>query len=164
MGPPKYNKKSKPKFFWYNFGGLIFSYLLVIILIVMYILIPIIYIKWLILGMIFVSLFLSLDNSLYNETGVNDVCNYVHIKKNPNYLYSIMYQLEMVSNITKGKRYGAKCKYKGYYEEKLNHITLPVVQFELYQAIEHEDYVKAKELQLLLIKNYHRCDKKLSSA
>lgn len=154
MSPPKPKKKKTPKFFLYNAGGLIFSYLQCITSILIVLFVPLVYIKWFILPIILVGLFLTLNNSLYSSNGVNDVCNHVFAKKNPKYIDSIMYQLEMLANVSRGKRYGAKCHYKGYYEEKLNHITIPVVQFRFYQAIEHNRFDEAKELSIVMRKNY----------
>lgn len=154
MAPPKPKKKGQPKFYLYNAGGLIFSYILDIILILLVLLIPINYIKWFLLPIVLIGIFLSLNNSLYSEFGVNDVCNHVNVKKNPKYINSILFQLEMLSNVVKGKRYGAKCLYKGYYEEKLNHITVPVVQLMFYQAIEHDRLDEAKSLSIIMRKNY----------
>ena len=111
MLPPKPKKKSKPKFFLYNAGGLIFSYLMDIILIVLFFVIDNGYVKFLITPMFCISLFLTISNSIYQKGGINDVCNHVLVKNNPNYVNSVMYQLEMVGNITSGKRYGAKTLY-----------------------------------------------------
>ena len=97
-----------------------------------------------------------MDNSIYQKGGINDVCNYVIVKNNPKYINSVMYQLEMVTNIYSGKRYGAKPLYEPYYESELNHISIAVVQFKLLQAIDKSDFVLAKELVKLLKKNYHR--------
>ena len=154
MGPPKPKKKELPKFYLYNAGGLIFSYFQNIIFVLLIILIPILYIKWLLLPMVLVGVFLTLNNTMYSKYGVNDVCNHINVKNNPKYIDSIMYQLEMLSNSAKGKRYGAKCLYKGYFEEELNHITIPVVHFKFYQAIEHDRFDEAKELAKVMKKNY----------
>ena len=62
----------------------------------------------------------------------------------------------MLANVARGKRYGAKCLYKGYYEERLNHITIPVVQFKFYQAIEHDRFEEAKELAKIMKSNYNK--------
>lgn len=154
MAPPVPHKKKTPKFFLYNAGGLIFSYAFLLFFILLFLLINNIYIRWLLLPMIIVDLFLSINNSIYTENGINDVCNYVMVKKNPRYIEAICYQLEMMANIYKGKRYGAKTKYGGYYENKLNHISLPVVQFKFYAACDHSDFNKAKEYISLIENNY----------
>ena len=105
--------------------------------------------------MITVGLFLTLNNSIYQPGGINDVCNHVLIKNNPKYINSVMYQLEMVTNINNGKRYGAKTTYEPYYEDKLNHITFAVVQFKFLQAIDKDDFETAKQMADLLRRNYH---------
>lgn len=156
MAPPKPKKKTYPKFYLYNAGGLIFSYLQCVISILIVIIVPSLYIKWLVLPTVLVGMFLTINNSMYSPNGVNDVCNHINVKKNPKYIYSVMYQLEMIANISKGKRYGAKCYYEGYYEEKLNHITIPVVQFKFFQAIEHNKFDEAKELSKVMKNNYSR--------
>ena len=155
MSPPKKKKKGRIKFFLYNAGGLIFSYSLDLIFILLFFLINSVYIKFLLIPVIAISLFLTLNNSVYQEGGINDVCNHMLIKKNPKYLNSIMYQLEMITNIYIGKRYGAKTSYEPYYEEKLNHISYAVVQLRFLQAIDKDDFLLAKELSELLKKNYH---------
>ena len=156
MAPPKPKKKKQPKFYLYNAGGLIFSYFQNILFILLVVFVPVIYIKWFLLPMILIGMFLAINNSLYSEFGVNDVCNHINVKNNPKYIDSIMYQLEMLANVARGKRYGAKCLYKGYYEERLNHITIPVVQFKFYQAIEHDRFEEAKELVKIMKSNYNK--------
>ena len=138
MIPPKPKKKVKPKFFMYNAGGLIFSYLMDIILVALFFLISNIYFKYTLLPMISISMFLTLNNSIYQKGGINDVCNHVVVKNNPKYINSIMFQLEVIANITNGKRYGAKALYEPYFEEKLNHITLPVAQLRFNYAIDKD--------------------------
>ena len=156
MAPPKLKKKTQTKFYLYNAGGLIFSYIENIVSILLVLFVPILFVKWILLPIVLVGLFLTLNNSLYSKFGVNDVCNHINVKNNPKYIDSIMFQLEMLSNISKGKRYGAKCLYKGYFEDKLNHITIPVVQFKFYQAIEHNRFDEAKELANVMRKNYNK--------
>lgn len=156
MSPPKPKKKVQPKFYLYNAGGLIFSYLSLLIFILLFFIISNIYVKFLLIPVIVVSLFLFINNSIYQKGGINDVCNYVLIKNNPKYINSVMYQLEMITNISSGKRYGAKTLYEPYYEERLNHISLPVVQFKMSQAIDKNDFTLVKELANLLRKNYHK--------
>jgi hypothetical protein len=156
MGPPKPKKKKQPKFYLYNAGGLIFSYSENILFILLIIFVPVLYVKWLLLPMVLIGVFLTINNSMYSKYGVNDVCNHINVKNNPKYIDSIMYQLEMLANTTKGKRYGAKCLYNGYFEENLNHITIPVVQFKFYQAIEHDRFDEAKELSSVMKRNYNK--------
>ena len=156
MSPPKPKKNVKTKFYLYNAGGLIFSYLLLIICVLMFFLINNIYIKFFLVPVVSISLFLSINNSIYQNGGINDVCNYVIVKNNPKYINSVMYQLEMLTNISNGKRYGAKTMYEPYYETKLNHMSLPVVQFRMLQAIDKSDFELVKELANLLKKNYHK--------
>ena len=62
----------------------------------------------------------------------------------------------MISNIISGKRYGAKTFYEPYFEEKLNHITIPVAQFKFLQAIDKSDFVEAKRIVGILKRNYNR--------
>ena len=155
MSPPKKKKRSKPKFYLYNAGGLIFSYISTLVFILLFFLINNVYIKFLFVPIISLSVFLLINNSMYQEGGFNDVCNHMLVKKNPKYLNAIMYQLEMVSNIYNGKRYGAKTSYEPYFESKLNHITLAVVQFKFLQAIDKDDFETAKKMSELLLKNYH---------
>ena len=154
MVPPKPKKKVKPKFFLYNAGGLIFSYLMDIILIILFFIINNVYFKYMLIPMITVSIFLTLNNSIYQQGGINDVCNHVVVKRNPKYINSIMFQLEMVANITKGKRYGAKTLYEPYFENKLNHITLPVSQFRFLYAIDKGDFEEAKRISNIMKNNY----------
>ena len=58
----------------------------------------------------------------------------------------------MISNIISGKRYGAKTFYEPYFEEKLNHITIPVAQFKFLQAIDKSDFAEAKRIAGILNK------------
>lgn len=155
MTPPKKKKKGKIKFYLYNAGGLIFSYALTFLFILLFFLINNVYVKFLFVPIISVSVFLLINNSMYQKGGINDVCNHMLAKKNPKYINAIMYQLEMVSNIYNGKRYGAKTSYEPYYENNLNHITVAVVQFRFLQAIDKDDFPLAKEMSTLLKKNYH---------
>lgn len=155
MIPPKPKKKVKPKFYLYNAGGLIFSYSLDVILVLLFFLTGNGYIKHLLVPVISISVFLTLNNSIYQEGGFNDVCNHRLVKSNSKYIYSIMYQLEIIANITNGKRYGAKTLYEPYFEEKLNHITLPVAQLRFYQAIDKSDFVEAKRISDIIRKNYN---------
>ena len=67
MSPPKPKKKKTPKFFLYNAGGLIFSYIQCITSILIVLFVPLVYIKWFILPIIIVGLFLTLNNSLYSS-------------------------------------------------------------------------------------------------
>ena len=154
MIPPKPKKKVKPKFYLYNAGGLIFSYLFVLALIGLFFIIPNGYIKHLLIPLISLSIFLSINNSIYQKGGINDVCNHVLVKNNPKYINSILFQLEMVANISSGKRYGAKTLYEPYFEDKLNHITLTVAQLRFYQAIDKSDFVEAKRISDIITKNY----------
>lgn len=156
MIPPKPKKKVKPKFFMYNAGGLIFSYIMDVILVVLFFLIGNIYFKYTLLPMISISAFLTLNNSIYQKGGINDVCNHVVVKKNPKYINSIMFQLEVIANVTNGKRYGAKALYEPYFEDTLNHITLPVAQLRFYYAIDKDDYTEAKRISNIMKSNYHR--------
>lgn len=154
MIPPKPKKKVTPKFYLYNAGGLIFSYLLDIILIVFFFTIDSGYLRHMLTPIIAISFFLTLNNSIYQEGGFNDVCNHKLVKQNPKYIYSIMYQLEIITNITNGKRYGAKTLYEPYFEDKLNHLTLPVAQLRFYQAIDKSDFVEAKRISDIIRNNY----------
>ena len=156
MMPPKPKKKVKPKFFLYNAGGLIFSYLMDIILIVLFFVVNNGYVKFLLTPMISISLFLTLNNSIYIKGGINDVCNYVLVKNNPKYINSIMYQLEMVGNIFSGKRYGSKTLYEPYLENDLNHITLGVIQLRFLQVVDKNDIDEIKRLSNIMRSNYHR--------
>lgn len=156
MYPPKYRKKGKKPFFWYNAGGLIFSYLMIIILIILFI-IGNKYLRYLMMPCVMISIFLALNNSIYIKNGINDVSNGVFISKNKKYINTIMYQLEVVGNIIRGKRYGAKATWEPYYETRLNHISLPVIELLLYNAIDHDDFNSALEYSKLLEKNYHNC-------
>lgn len=155
MYPPKYRKKAKKPFFWYNAGGLIFSYLMIILLIILFI-IGNKYLRYILTPSIMLSIFLALNNSIYIENGINDVSNGIFISKNKKYINSIMYQLEVAGNIIRGKRYGAKSTWEPYYENKLNHISLPVVQLLLYKALDHDDFDSALEYSNLLEQNYHK--------
>lgn len=155
MAPPKPQKKKKPKFYLYNAGGLIFSYLLDVILIVLYLLISVSIFRWIILPMILIGVFLSINNSIYLEYGVNDVCNHINCKKNPKYIDAILYQLAMVGNVIKGKRYGAKVNYVGYYENPLNNITVSSAQFMFYQAIDRGNFSEAEEIIKVITSSYH---------
>lgn len=154
MIPPKPKKKVKPKFFLYNAGGLIFSYLMDVVLIVLFFVIDNGYIKSLLIPMISISLFLTINNSVYQKGGINDVCNHVMIKHNKNYIDSIMYQLEMINNITSGKRYGAKTLYEPYFEDKLNHITITVAHFRFLQMIDKSNFQEAKRISEIIKKSY----------
>ena len=153
MSPPKPHKKKKTPFFLYNAGGLIFSYIYDIILLVLLFVIPLSYIKWLLLAMLFIATFLTLNNTVYLDNGMNDVCNAVRVKKNPKCLDSILYQLEMLSNISLGKRYGAKTLYTGYYGKKLDHLTFPVAQFMFLQEVDRSNFDKALEHIEVITKN-----------
>ena len=153
MSPPKPHKKHKTPFFLYNAGGLIFSYIYNILLLILFFIIPLSYIKWLILAMLFVATFLTLNNTVYLDNGMNDVCNAVRVRKNPKCLDSILYQLEMLSNISLGKRYGAKTQYNGYYGAKLDHLTFPVAQFMFLQEVDRGNFEKAEEHIRVIAKN-----------
>ena len=155
MSPPKKKKRMKPKFYLYNAGGLIFSYASTLLFILLFFLINNVYVKFLFVPIISISVFLLINNSMYQKGGINDVCNHMLVKKNPKYINAIMYQLEMVSNIYNGKRYGAKTSYEPYYENNLNHITVAVVQFKFLQAVDKEDFETAKEMGKLLLRNYN---------
>ena len=123
---------------------------------ILFIFINNVYIKSLLIPVLVISVFLTINNSIYQKGGINDVCNYVLVKNNPKYINSVMYQLEMVTNINSGKRYGAKTLYEPYYENDLNHISISVVQFKFAQSIDKSDFVLGKELARLLKKNYHK--------
>jgi hypothetical protein len=156
MSPPKLKKKEKPKFFLYNAGGLIFSYLFLLIGIGLFFILYKSNVKFILIPFISLSLFLTLNNSIYLKGGFNDVCNHVLVKNNPKYINSVLYQLEMISNIISGKRYGAKTFYEPYFEEKLNHITIPVAQFKFLQAIDKSDFAEAKRIAGILKRNYNK--------
>lgn len=153
MLPPKVKKNKVKRFYLYNAGGLVFSYLWSLILLVLF-LISNTYLRWMWMGMMLINVFLILNNSHYTEGGINDRCNAVMVKKNSHYVDAINYQLTVMGNIYLGKRFGAKINATPYYEEKLNHITVPVVEFMMYNAIDHGDFVKVKELRELLERNY----------
>lgn len=156
MLPPKPKKKVKPRFFLYNAGGLIFSYLMDIVLIVLFFIIDDGYVKFLLTPMISISLFLTANNSIYTKGGINDVCNHIMVKNNPKYINSIMYQLEMVGNISKGKRYGAKTLYEPYFDNNLNHITLAVCQLRFLQVVDKDDIEEIKRISNIIKNNYHK--------
>ena len=120
MLPPKPKKKKQPKFFLYNAGGLIFSNLFNVVVICLFVILYRTYFAFVLIPVIAISLFLTINNSVYQKGGINDVCNHVTVKNNPNYINSILYQLEMIGNVTSGKRYGAKTFYEPYFENKLN--------------------------------------------
>lgn len=155
MVPSKPKKKVKPKFFLYNAGGLIFSYSMLVILFILFFVIKGVYIRYSLLLMISVGVFLTLSNSIYQKGGINDVCNHVFVKRNPKYINSIMFQLEVIANITNGKRYGAKAYYEPYFENKLNHISLPVAQLRFLYAIDKSDFTEAKRISDIMKRNYH---------
>lgn len=156
MSPPKLKKKEKPKFFLYNAGGLIFSYLFLLIGIGLFFILYKSNVKFILIPFISLSLFLTLNNSIYIKGGFNDVCNHVLVKNNPKYINSVLYQLEMISNIISGKRYGTKTFYEPYFEEKLNHITIPVAQFKFLQAVDKSDFAEAKRIAGILKRNYNK--------
>lgn len=155
MLPPKNKKHKLKRFYLYNAGGLTFSFIWSFLLIVFFALSNI-YFRWLWMAMMLINTFLIINNICYSENGVNDRCNAEIIKKNPQYVDAINYQLRVVGNIYLGKRFGAKIEAKPYYEEKLNHISVPVVEFMMYHAIDHGDFETVKSLSLLLKQNYQR--------
>ena len=154
MSPPKVKKKKNAPFFLYNAGGLIFSYVFLFASIIIF-LFSIRYIKWFFMPIIIINLFLCINNTMYSSTGINDVSNGIFIKNNPKYLETILYQLEVTSNIYNDKRFGTKTFYDCFYEGKLNHISLPAVQFKFYYAIDHDDLEQALRLGNILNDNYY---------
>jgi len=144
MSPPKPKKKIKPKFYLYNAGGLIFSYLLLVIMLLMFFLIDAKYNRFILAPMIFIDFYLSIINTIPTKGGLNDVCNYLNVKKNPKYIDAILYQLEVTTNVFLGKRMGTKTLYTGYYEIPLDHITLPNALFKFYYEIDHDNYDNAR--------------------
>ena len=113
-------------------------------------------IKNLLTPMISISIFLTLNNSIYTKGGINDVCNYVLVKNNPKYINSVMYQLEMIGNISSGKRYGAKTYYEPYFESNLNHITFAVCQLRFLQLADKDDTEGMKNINRINRNNYHK--------
>ena len=154
MLPPKSKKHKLRNFQWYNAGGLIASYLWLVLMVAIFIFVNQ-YIRWFLMAMFLINLFLALNNTYYTPGGMNDRCNAKLIKDNPKYVDAINYQLAVFGNIYLGKRFGAKVNIKPYYEEKLNHVTLPVVEFLLYSAIDHDNFQEVLELGALLERNYH---------
>ena len=154
MSPPKYSKKKKIKFQLYNFGGLIFTYSLTLLSLVLLLIINNPYVKMGLIDLLAVNIFFSISNSIYIDGGYNDMCNHVIAKKNPEQVLNILYSLEVTRNIILNKGYSAKTSYPIYLEGPLNHISFPVILFKLYGAFEKEDYNLAEKYYDLLRNNF----------
>ena len=155
MVPPKYKKNKKTPFALYNAGGLIHSYMVLFISTLLFILIPNYYVKYAMIPLITVTLYFCLSNSIYIEGGINDVCNYIAVKKDPQKLNSLCYQLEVTANLLKEKKYGAKISYPLYVPKTFDNITFPPILFRFYYALDHHDLELAKKYMDIIKEKYY---------
>ena len=153
MYPPKYNKKKKPKFFLYNAGGLIFTYSLTLIGLLLMILIPNNFVKLIFILLFVINLYFSLTNSVVTEGGYNDMCNFAIVKKTPEKLLDILYSLEVTKNVLRNKGYSGKTTYPVYVEKPYDHIVFPVILFKIYGAFEKNNFEIANKYYELLKKS-----------
>lgn len=144
MAPPKYNK-DKTKFYLYNFGGLIFTYSLIILSLLLVLLINNNWVRIIFIPLLSLNLYFGISNSIYFDGGVNDMCNYIYVKKDPMLVSSILYELEFNRNLLLGKRYKAKTTYPIHLNGPLNYLTFPAYIYRFYYAIDKEDFKLAKK-------------------
>lgn len=143
MAPPKYNKKHNP-FYLYNFGGLIFTYLLTIVSLLLIIFIDVPIVRIIMISLCVINIYFAFTNSIVIKGGINDMCNHIYLKKDPKLVNSVLYELEFNRNVFLGKRYRAKTSYPIYLDGTLNHITFPAYLYRFYYAIDKNDLRLAK--------------------
>ncbi len=101
-------KPTNRKFFLYNLGGLIFTYSFsILMLLVMYICTNN-YIVQLSYGIFIINTMLGILNSIYSKDGINDICNIIRCRNNKDYLEAVLYQLDVVSNISIDNKFRSK--------------------------------------------------------
>ncbi len=146
-------KPTNRKFFLYNLGGLIFTYLLSSILIILFYLNFNIYLSQILFGMFITNTMLGIMNSIYNKDGINDICNIVRCKTNKQYLEGFLYQLDIYSNIS------SKNKFRSIYNpsDDVGNIysNITIYRFKYFRALSENNFEKMEYYYTLIKRSYN---------
>lgn len=146
-------KPTNRKYVLYNLGGLIFSYLLSIILVISIYSISNSYLKQIIYSVVIINTFLAILNSIYSSDGINDICNLIRCRENKDYLEAILYQLDIVSNISINNKF--KSKYKPSDDCGNTIANISVYRFKYYKAYSEKNIEKMEHYYLLIKRKYN---------
>lgn len=141
------------RYFLYNLGGVIFNYILTIILFVLFYTISNEYIIQLIFGALIINTLLAIMNCMYHKDGINDICNIVRCMKNKDYLEGVLYQLDIVSNVTINDKF--KSKYNPSDDVKNIYANVSIYRFRYLKAYNEGNIEKMNYYYKLLRKKYN---------
>lgn len=144
-------KPTSRKYLLYNLGGLIFTYILSIVLIISFYILNNVYISQLLFGMFFVNSLLGILNSIYNENGVNDICNIIRCKNNKDFLEGVLYQLDIYSNLSSKNKF--KSNYQPSDDVKNIYSNVAIWRFKYFKALNENNNGKMEYYYNLLKRN-----------
>ncbi len=107
-------KPTNKKYFLYNLGGLIFTYILSVFLLLLFLFGENMYLIQLFYGAFVINTFLGVINSIYTKQGINDMSNIIRCRNNPDFLEGVLYQLDIIASITIDKKFKSKYNPKDY--------------------------------------------------
>lgn len=131
-------KPTNDKYFIYNLGGLIFTYIFSIILLCLFYNSNNIYLTEFIFGMFVVNTLLAIINSIYNKNGVNDICNIIKCRNN-DFKEGLLFQLDIISNIYQKDKLKSKYNPKDDVCDLVANISIwRLKYFKAYNEKKHE--------------------------
>lgn len=146
-------KPTNHNYFLYNIGGLIFTYLFSIFLLLLFYLNDNSYLIQFIFGIFIINTLLGVMNSVYNKEGINDVCNIIRCRKNKDYLEAMLYQLDIVANVS------LKSKFKSKYNPSDSCgnviIDVSVYRFKYLKAFNEKNIGEMERYYILLKRKYN---------
>ncbi len=147
-------KPTNRKYIMYNLGGLIFTYIFSIIAIVLYcistnnILINLYFI------FLVINTSLAILNSIYNKYGINDVCNIVKCYKSKDFLEGVLFQLDIVGNITINNKIKSIYNPVDDVGDIISNVTIWTLRY--YKAYNEKKFDSMDYYYNLLNKNYNK--------
>ncbi|MFI3252190.1 MAG: hypothetical protein R3Y60_03515 [bacterium] len=147
-------KPTNRKYFTYNLGGLIFTYFLSIILLLILYRSGNDYLIQFLFGVFTVNTFLGVMNSIYSEDGVNDICNIVRCKRNKDYLEGVLYQLDVISNVSIEQKFKSKYKPKDDVGNVVSNVSIHRIKY--LKAYSEKNVEKMEYHYMYLRRNYSR--------
>ncbi len=145
-------KPNNRRYALYNLGGLIFSYIFSIVLLVLFFRLSNIFIAEILYGCFIINTLLAIINSLYTKNGINDICNFINCKRSELFLESLLYQLDVIASLTSDNKF--KSIYNPSDDVKHTPSNISIAKLKYFKAF-HEKNNETMEKYYSLLKGYY---------
>lgn len=146
-------KPRNRNYFLYNIGGLVFTYLLTIVSLIIFFLNNDAIVIQIFYGVFVVNLVLGILNSLYSKEGINDISNIIRCRKEPEFLEGMLYQLDIIANVTIDNKF--KSRYNPSDDVRSLYSNISIWRIKYYKAY-NEKNINQMDKYYNLIKNNYR--------